>query len=214
MSRLTDEQIEEVEQVAATGGTFGVIRRDLLASLLAEVRALRSSPPAPRETTADAGRWDPENGWEGTADFQGSLARSSGSGTTGGDDLCPRHGALVCEECAREAGFRYGVEAATKHVLAQVGTFQGPSGPVKMVDSALRLVADGIRSLAPPSAPTEPDPRDRVVEAARYALGWMREAYGHADAPYNESAHRRINELDSALSALPASPTKATKETP
>jgi hypothetical protein len=37
---------------------------------------------------------------------------------------------------------------AERYVRAQVGTFQGVSGPVKMVDSALRVVADGLRVLA------------------------------------------------------------------
>jgi hypothetical protein len=68
--------------------------------------------------------------------------RESGGGT--GDAPCPRHGALVCEECAHEAGFREGVEAAARKALDVDLPWDG-----RATYGLLEQVAHEIRSLSP-----------------------------------------------------------------
>ena len=75
-----------------------------------------------------------------------------------GDCCAAREAAESRAAEAHRRGWREGVEAAANAVEYEIGSFQGPSGPYKRVDSALRLVAAGIRALAPPGAPEGGEP--------------------------------------------------------
>ncbi|MDP9468550.1 MAG: hypothetical protein M3P32_07430 [Chloroflexota bacterium] len=83
----------------------------------------------------------------------GTPAMRRAAATLGPDGLLPTfptphkdaERAAVIEECARE-------------VERQIGTFSGTQGPDKRVDSALRLTAACVRSLAARPAPGDAKP--------------------------------------------------------